>query len=177
MIFTPTDLPGLYTVRRSVFTDERGYFGRTHCAEEFEKAGLEGRFVQDSISYNARKGTLRGMHFQVHPYEEIKLVTCLTGAIYDVAVDLRKDSPTYCRWQAFELSEANETALYIPKGFAHGFQTLTDDARVYYKMSTFFTPGSYAGVRYDDPAFAIEWPPAEKRVISDKDQRYEAFIP
>lgn len=175
MIFKETKLPGAFTVERKVFKDERGYFGRSFCVNEFKEMGLESNFVQDSLSYNIKAGTLRGMHFQLYPYEEVKLVTCITGAVYDVIVDLRKDSPTYCQWQGFELSEDNETALYIPQGFAHGFQALKDETRLYYKMSAFFTPGAYKGVRFDDPAFSITWPEAQKRVVSQKDLSYGPF--
>nr|WP_241697592.1 dTDP-4-dehydrorhamnose 3,5-epimerase [Mariprofundus sp. NF] len=155
--------------------DERGFFARSWCRDEFEEHGLNSNLVQCNISYNSSKGTLRGMHFQLPPHEEAKLVRCIRGAIYDVIVDLRPASPTYCQWQGVELNESNRSALYIPEGFAHGFLTLTDDAEVFYQMSSVFVPGSAAGIRWDDPTFAIHWP-EQPQCLSDKDQTYPDFV-
>jgi dTDP-4-dehydrorhamnose 3,5-epimerase len=158
MIFTPTRLAGLWLVEIEPRADERGHFARTWCAREFAGHGLDTRLVQTSLSFNRRRGTLRGMHFQRPPHAEVKLVRCTRGAIWDVAIDLRPQSPTYGGWQGFELSAGNAAALYIPEGFAHGFQTLADESEVFYQMSAFYAPEAAAGVRYDDPAFGIDWP-------------------
>jgi dTDP-4-dehydrorhamnose 3,5-epimerase len=158
MIFTRTRLAGLWLVEIEPRADERGHFARTWCAREFAEHGLDTRLVQASLSFNRRRGTLRGMHFQHPPHAEVKLVRCTRGALWDVAIDLRPSSPTYCCWQAFELTAENAAALYIPEGFAHGFQTLADDTEVFYQMSAFYAPDAAAGVRHDDPAFGIQWP-------------------
>lgn len=158
MIFTPTHLAGLWFVEMERHVDERGYFARAWCAREFAEHGLETRLAQASLSFNPRRGTLRGMHYQRPPHAEVKLVRCIRGAIWDVAVDLRARSPTRGRWQGFELSAENGRALYIPEGFAHGFQTLTPDTEVLYLISAFHAADAAVGVRYDDPAFAISWP-------------------
>lgn len=138
--------------------DDRGFFARTWCRREFEDHGLNSRLVQCSLSFNKRRGTLRGMHYQVEPHAEAKLVRCTRGAIYDVIIDLRPDSPTFTKWAAAELTAENMTMLYIPEGFAHGFQTLEDDSEVFYQMSEFYHPECARGVRWDDPAFGIVWP-------------------
>ncbi len=154
--------------------DSRGYFMRTFCAETFAARGLEASFVQHSTSFSARRGTVRGMHFQRAPHEEVKIVRCLRGAILDIIVDLRTASPTFCTWQGFELTADNEQQLYVPKGFAHGFQTLTDDALVSYLISTPYAPEAAAGVRHDDPAFGIAWPlPISE--INDKDLHWPDY--
>jgi len=175
MIFTETKINGVYIIEPELLTDERGFFARSYCKEEFQKHGLETDIVQCNISYNKKKGTLRGMHYQVPPFEEAKIVSCTKGSIYDVVVDLRRDSLTYCHWVAIELSDKNFKMVYIPRGCAHGFQTLVDDAMVYYRMTEFFHPECARGVRWDDPRFTIKWPYIKKRVISDKDQKYEIF--
>lgn len=177
MIFTETPLPGAFLIDLEPIEDERGSFSRIFCEREFAAAGLVERFPQWSVSRNRRKGTLRGMHFQDSPNAEIKLVRCTAGAICDVIVDLRRASPTYCRWFAADLSAANGRALYIPEGLAHGFQTLTDEAEVSYHISAFHVPGVGRGVRWDDPAFAIDWPQASERVISERDRSYPDFVP
>lgn len=158
MIFTPTRLEGLWVVELEPHADDRGYFARTWCPREFAAQGLETRLAQASVSYNRRRGTLRGMHLQRPPHAEAKVVRCTRGAIWDVAIDLRPDSPTHAQWEAFELTAENGTALYIPQGFAHGFQTLAPETDVFYLISEFHAPEAAAGVRYDDPAFAIAWP-------------------
>ena len=174
MKFEQTLLPGAFIVNLDRIEDDRGFFARTFCRKEFGDLGLDSSFVQSSVSFNKRMGTLRGMHFQKKPYEESKLVRCTLGAIYDVIVDLRSDSSTASRWFGIELSAANRTALYIPKGFAHGFITLVDDSEVLYQISAEFRPESAAGVRWNDPAFAIEWP-VEAVVMSGRDRSYPDF--
>lgn len=174
MKFTELDLPGAYLVEPEPIADERGFFARTWCEQEFAAQGLNPRLVQCSISYNHRKGTLRGMHYQTKPHEEVKLVRCTQGAIYDVLLDLRADSPAFLRWQSVELTAQNRRMLYIPEGVAHGFQTLTDAAEVFYQMSEFFHSESARGVRWNDPAFGIEWP-SDERTISLRDQQYADF--
>ena len=172
MIFTETKLKGAYIIEPERLEDERGFFARTFCQEEFAAHGLRTRFVQCSISFNKKKGTLRGMHYQVASHEEAKLVRCTMGAIYDVIIDLRPGSPTFTQWVAVELTAQNRKMLYVPEGLAHGFQTLEDDTEVFYQMSEFYYPESARGVRWDAPAFGIEWPLAEEPVLSEKDRRY-----
>jgi dTDP-4-dehydrorhamnose 3,5-epimerase len=157
-------------------TDERGFFARTWCREEFADHGLTPELAQCSISFSHRKGTLRGLHYQAAPHQEAKLVRCTRGAIWDVALDLRRDSPTYRAWFGVELSAANRAALYIPEGCAHGQLTLSDDSEVLYQMSAPYVPSAARGVRYDDPAFGIEWP-GEVVVINDRDASYPDTAP
>ena len=175
MIFRETELPGAYLIELERIEDDRGFFARSFCAEEFRARGLADRFVQCSVSCNKKKGTLRGMHCQAPPHEEAKVVRCTMGAVYDVIIDLRPESPAYRRWAAAELSARNRRALYVPEGFAHGFQTLEDDTELLYQMSAFYHPECARSVRWDDPAFGIEWPPADERVISVRDRNYEDF--
>jgi len=203
MLFIETKLKGAYLIEIQKLEDERGFFARSYCFREFEAHGLNPRVVQCNISYNAKKGTLRGMHYQVTPFEEAKLVRCTSGSIYDVIVDLRPDSETYCEWLGIELTSgssklkahssqpnkdcslsktpskvegltAHYTMLYVPEGFAHGFLTLEDDTEVFYQMSEFYAPDSSAGFRWNDPAFEIEWP-MEPTVMSEKDRSYADF--
>lgn len=169
MIFTETALKGAFVIDLEAVKDERGMFARTWCQKEFEAQGLKVTWVQSSISVNNRKGTMRGMHYQAAPHEEAKLVRCTMGAIYDVIVDLRPTSPTYCQYVGVTLSEENRRAVYIPKQFAHGFLTLEDNSEVSYHMSEFHAPTSARGFRWDDPAFGIQWPEAII-VISEKDR-------
>jgi dTDP-4-dehydrorhamnose 3,5-epimerase len=169
MLFHATDLADARLVETIPHRDERGSFARVFCAHEFSQAGLPTDFVQHSVSRNRLKGTLRGMHFQTAPHEEAKLVRCARGAILDVIIDLRPRSPTYRHWQGFELTEDNGRELYIPKGFAHGFQTLTDDAEIHYLISAYYEPGAGSGVRWDDPAFGIKWP-LPISTMSEKDK-------
>jgi len=175
VIFTETKLKGAFIIEPERLEDERGFFSRTFCVEEFEAHGLNPRLVQCNISFNKRKGALRGMHFQAAPHEEAKLVRCTMGAIYDVIIDLRPDSPTFKQWVAVELTADNRKMLYVPEGFAHGFQTLEGNTEVFYQMSEFYHPESARGVCWDDPAFGVVWPAAEKRIISAKDQQYRTF--
>ena len=175
MRFEETNLCGAWLIEPEPAHDERGFFARTFCVREYGERGLTTQFVQNSTSHSNARGTLRGMHFQRAPHAEVKVVSCLQGALWDVIIDLRPESPTYRRWQGFELSAANQRQLYIPAGFAHGFQTLCDDTRAGYLISAFYVPQAAAGVRYDDPAFGIDWPlPAS--VISEKDRSWPDFL-
>jgi len=168
MIFRETILKGAFVIEMEKFEDKRGFFARAWCQKEVEANGLVSRVVQTNISFNKKRGTLRGMHYQVAPYEQIKLVRCTRGVIYDVIIDLRPDSPTFRKWTGVELTAENYTMLYVPENFAHGFQTLEDNTEVTYQVSQFYSPESERGVRYDDPVFQAEWPlPVE--VISEKD--------
>lgn len=168
MRFTETELAGAYLVELDRLEDERGFFARTFCAREFEDHGLSPVVAQANVSFNHRAGTLRGLHYQVPPSAETKLVRCTRGAIHDVIVDLRPGSPTRLQHVGVELSEQNRRALYVPKGFAHGYQTLTDDAEVAYQVDEFYAPGLEQGLRHDDPALGIVWPLAVS-VVSEKD--------
>ncbi len=158
MIFNETQLKGAFLIELERREDERGFFARSWDVDEFQKHGLNPRLVQCNISFNKVRGTLRGMHFQVAPFAEAKLVRCTMGALYDVIIDLRDGSPTLKRWFGVELSAENRLALYVPEGFAHGFQTLADNTEVFYQMSEVFHPECARGVRWDDPAFGIIWP-------------------
>jgi len=174
VIFRETDLPGAVVIEPERFEDERGFFARTWDVNEFAARGLNPRLVQCSISFNRRVGTLRGMHYQTAPHEEAKLVRCTMGAIYDVIVDVRPGSPTFARWTGVELSAANRQLLYIPEGFAHGFQTLQDDSEVFYQISAFYQPDFARGFRWYDEAVGIMWPPAPAggRIISTRDAAF-----
>lgn len=174
MKFEKTTLAGVYVVEMERLTDERGFFARTFCRDEFAARGLDSRVAQCSASFNQRRGTLRGMHYQAAPFAEAKLVRCTMGAIYDVVIDLRPASETFKRWFAVELSAANRRALYIPEGFAHGFLTLADESEVFYQISEFYHPECSRGVRWDDAAFRIEWP-FEPHVISERDRAFPDF--
>lgn len=164
MKFSPTKLPGVWIVDLEKLEDERGFFARSWCQREFEQRGLNPRLVQCNISFNHKKGTLRGMHYQIAPHGEAKLVRCTSGAIYDVAVDLRPASPTRKQWLAVELTADNGRALYIPEGFAHGFQTVADNTEVLYQMSEFHHPQSARGFRWNDPAIGLVWPEDQRRI-------------
>ncbi|HEX6040824.1 dTDP-4-dehydrorhamnose 3,5-epimerase [Longimicrobium sp.] len=177
MIFVPTLLDGAWVVEPEPVEDERGFFARTWCADEFRARGLDPALAQCSVSFNRRRGTLRGMHFQAAPHAEAKLVRCTRGALWDVVVDLRPGSPTFTRWFGVELTADNHRALYVPQGFAHGFQTLADDTEVFYQISVPYAPGAGRGVRWDDPAFGIRWPHADARILSDRDRAYPDFDP
>lgn len=171
MRFQETDLRGAWLVEAVPVCDERGSFSRVFCTREFGDRGLETRFEQHSISHSRVRGTLRGLHFQRKPHAEVKIVSCLKGAIWDVIVDLRKDSPTFGQWRGFELTASTRLQLYIPKGFAHGFQSLVEDVEVNYLISTFYVPEAAAGLRYDDPAVGIAWP-LPPAALSDKDRTW-----
>lgn len=172
--FHPTGLQGVWLIKPTPSWDPRGFFMRTFCAREFGNRGLMSNFVQHSTSHSALKGTLRGMHFQRPPHAEVKVVTCLKGAIWDVIIDLRPGSATFLRWECFPLSLENRHQLYIPEGFAHGFQTLRPDSEVGYLMSAFYAPEAADGVRYDDPAFGISWPLVPVS-MSEKDKTWPDF--
>jgi dTDP-4-dehydrorhamnose 3,5-epimerase len=174
MQFQETPLCGAFVVKPNRLEDERGFFARSWCRDEFARQGLNSELSQCNISYNAHRGTLRGMHYQRHPHGEVKLVRCTMGTIYDVIIDLRGQSPTFMKWFGIELSAENRQMLYIPEDFAHGFLTLSDGAEVFYQMSTPFVSGFGAGVRWNDPAFAIEWP-ALPELIAERDNTYADF--
>ena len=174
MIFNETKLKGAFVIDIEPFEDERGFFARSWCRKEFEAHGLNPDLVQCNISFNKKKGTLRGMHYQAPPHEEAKLVRCTMGAIYDVIIDLRNNSETYKKWIACELSAENRRMLYVPAGCAHGFQTLEDNTEVFYQMSEFYHPECATGVRWNDPAFSIDWPD-DVRLISARDKCYKDF--
>ena len=176
MRFTPSELPETAIVDVEGHVDSRGLFARTFCENEFAAAGLPTRFVQSSVSFNTRRGTLRGLHYQVPPKAEGKLVRCTRGAIYDVVVDLRSESATFLRWIGVELTAENRRALYVPPGCAHGFQTLTDDTEVLYLMTEFYAPETARGVRWNDPIFGVEWP-IPNPTLSERDAAYPDFRP
>jgi dTDP-4-dehydrorhamnose 3,5-epimerase len=177
MIFTETELRDAFLIDLEPRTDDRGFFARVWCRREFEEHGLSTKLVQCNVNYNAMAGTLRGMHFQRQPRAEAKLVRCTRGAIYDVIIDLRPESPTYMRWLGAELTEENRRMLYVPEGFAHGYQTLIAGTEAFYQVSEYYTPEAEGGVRWDDPAFGISWPDAEQRIISAKDQAWPNYQP
>jgi dTDP-4-dehydrorhamnose 3,5-epimerase len=174
MKITSLPLPGAFLVEPEPIVDERGFFARSYCREEFAARGLNPMLVQCSMSFNERCGTLRGMHYQTKPHEEAKLVRCTRGAIFDVVIDLRPDSPTFKRWAGIELNAENRLALYIPEGCAHGFLTRADASEVFYQMSVVYHPECAAGVRWNDPAFAVDWPD-EVRFISERDRSFADF--
>ena len=174
MQFIETPLAGAYVIEPVPVEDDRGLFVYGFRADEFAARGLIPAIAQVNVSFTRRRGTLRGMHFQISPHEEAKTVRCVRGAAYDVIVDLRAASPTQCRWFATELTEDNRRALYVPPGFAHGFQTLTDDAEVVYLVSAYYTPSHARGVRWDDPAFGIGWPLAPVH-MHERDRTYPDF--
>ncbi len=158
MLFHTTSLVDAFLIEPERRADERGFFARYFCKEEFSQMKLETDFVQGSYSFNRLKGTLRGLHYQTAPYEETKLITCISGAVFDVILDLRPESTTFGNWQSFELSEENRLSLYVPKGFAHGIQTLTDNTTVLYQISEYYNADSAVGIRWDDQELAIKWP-------------------
>ena len=174
MIFKETLLKGAFIIELEKLEDDRGFFARSFCKREFEAHGLDSQFVQCNISFNKKKGTLRGMHCQAAPYEEAKLIRCSMGAIFDVIIDIRSNSNTYKKWVSVELTDENRKMIYVPKGFAHGFLTLVDNTEVFYQMSEFYCPDHVRGFRWDDPAFGIEWP-SDVQVISDRDRCYPDF--
>jgi dTDP-4-dehydrorhamnose 3,5-epimerase len=169
--FTESPLRGAFLIDMTPVADERGYFARTFCAEEFAAQGLGSVVSQCSVSFNPKRGTLRGMHFQAAPHDEQKLVRCVSGGIFDVIVDLRAESPTRHQWFGVELTASNRRSLYIPQGFAHGFVTLTDDAEVFYSMSAPHVPGAARGLRWNDPALGIRWP-LQPAIMSTRDAEY-----
>jgi dTDP-4-dehydrorhamnose 3,5-epimerase len=174
MRFTETELKGAFILDLEPRSDDRGFFARTFCVEEFRAHGLCARVLQCNLSFNHTRGTLRGMHYQVLPAAEVKIVRCTRGAVYDVIIDLRPGSPTYGSHIGVELTAENRRTLYVPEMFGHGYQTLTDDTEVIYQVSEMYTPGSERGLRYDDPAFEISWP-LPVSVISEKDAAWPRF--
>lgn len=177
MRFAETELAGAWIVDLERREDERGFFARAWCEQEFAEHGLDTRVSQCNLSFNEHRGTLRGLHYQVAPHAEVKLVRCTRGAVYDVIVDLRPDSETYTRWIGVELSEDNRRLLYVPEGFAHGYVTLADATETYYQVSVPYAPGAERGARWDDPAFGIDWPQTEGLVMSEKDRTWPDFEP
>ena len=175
VIFTETLLADSFLITPEKIDDERGYFTRIFDKNEFKKRNLIYDFVQDSISFNKTKGTIRGMHFQLAPFEEAKIVSCINGKIFDVIIDLRPDSKTYKQWYGIELKSDEHKSIYIPKGFAHGFQSLEDNTEVYYQISEFYNPAYSNGIRWDDPVFGIKWP-LNNPIISEKDLVWNAFV-
>jgi len=174
MIFNETPLKGAYVIDIEKNEDSRGFFARTWCEREFKDHNLSVQSAQFSISFNSKKGTLRGMHFQIPPYEEVKIVRCTMGAIYDVIIDIRKSSPTYKKYFGIELSAQNRKMFYIPEGFAHGFITLEDNTEIFYQISNFYEPQAARSIKWDDPEFHIEWP-MKPVVISERDKNIPAF--
>lgn len=175
MKFIETDLPGAYIIELDKREDDRGFFARAWCRREFGDRGIHSQLVQCNISFNKKRGTLRGMHYQTTPYEEAKLVRCTRGAVYDVIIDIRPYSDTFTQWVSVDLTDENRKMLFIPEGFAHGFLTLADSTEVFYMMSEFYMPEFAKGIRWNDPAFNIRWPIPVK-VISERDMQYSNFV-
>jgi dTDP-4-dehydrorhamnose 3,5-epimerase len=175
--FIDTKFPGAYLINLDKIEDDRGFFSRMWCRNEFRKVGIDQSFVQANIGYSAKEGTLRGCHYQTAPYEESKLVRCIAGEIFDVIIDVRADSPTYTEWQSFYLKSTEYNSLFIPKGFAHGYLTLKDNTEIFYLVSQYYTPEAEKGIRWNDPVIGIQWPVDSPRVISEKDRNLEDFIP
>ena len=171
MTFTETVLKGSYVIELNTFTDERGWFARTYCKNEFSKIGHTAEWLQINHSFTNKRGTIRGMHYQLPPFSEIKLVRCIAGAVFDTIIDLRKGSPTFLQWVGVELSAQNKKMLYIPEGFAHGFMALSNDCELIYHHSQFYTPGAEGGIKFDDPKVNIKWPLAVTN-ISERDTRH-----
>lgn len=171
MIFTAAPLKGVYVVEPEPYSDQRGWFARTYCQEEFAAIGHDKPWLQINHSFTQQSGTIRGMHFQKPPFSEIKLLRCIAGAIFDVVVDMREDSPTRWQWFGIELSAVNRKMLYIPEGFAHGFETLQDNTELIYHHSQLYMPGAEGGLRFDDPALAIQWP-LQVRLVSERDKQH-----
>jgi dTDP-4-dehydrorhamnose 3,5-epimerase len=174
MIFRKIPLKGAFIIELEKNADNRGFFSRTWCQKEFQAHGLNTNIAQCNLSFSAKKGTLRGIHYQIPPFDETRLVRCTRGAIYDVIIDLRPDSATYAQWVYTELTAENYKMLYVPENFAHGFQTLEDNTEITYQVSQFYTPDSERGIRWDDPAFNFKWP-IEVQVISDKDKSWPDY--
>jgi dTDP-4-dehydrorhamnose 3,5-epimerase len=175
MIFHETKLKGAFILEPQCVGDERGFFARTFCFNEFTELNLKTNFVQCNVSFNNKKGTLRGMHFQVEPFAETKIVRCTMGAAYDVIIDLRPESPTFKEWISVELTAENRVSIYIPEGFAHGFQTLTDNTELFYQMAEFYHAESARGVRWNDPAFGIDWHELPERIMNKRDANWADF--
>jgi dTDP-4-dehydrorhamnose 3,5-epimerase len=176
MKFEETSLKGAQIIELEPIKDDRGFFARAFCSREFQSRGLSRNFVQANLTFSPRKGTLRGIHYQVEPFQEAKFIRCIAGAIYDVIVDLRRDSPTFLKWLGFNLTSTNRTMLYVPEGLGHGYLTLADNTEVFYQVSQFYEPKSERGLRWNDPLFQIRWP-TEPTVVSDKDSSHPDFVP
>ena len=177
MIFNKTKLDGAYIVEMESIRDHRGFFARAWCSKEFEAHGLISQFVQANLTYSPKRGTIRGLHYQIAPHQEVKLVRCTRGATYDVIVDLRPESPTHKQWLAVELTADNHKMIYIPAGFAHGYQILVDDTEVFYQVGQFYAPEYERGARWNDPAFGVEWPMTSPLILSDKDKNWPDYQP
>lgn len=175
MRFVETSIPGAYVIEIVEIRDARGFFARTWCEDELRAHGLAPHIAQESCSYSEKKGTLRGLHYQAPPHEEVKLVRCTSGSCFDVIVDLRRGSPAFARWFGIELSAENRKTLYVPRGCAHGFQTLVDQTEVFYQMSDPYAPECARGVRWNDPAFGIRWPDTNP-ILSDRDRSFPDFV-
>lgn len=175
MIFTETKLKGAFLIEIQKLEDERGFFGRSWCVEEMKNHGINTRVLQANVSFNKMKGTLRGMHYQQAPHQEAKLVRCVRGRIYDVIIDLRKNSSTFKQWIGVELTADNYKMLYVPEDFAHGFITLEDNCEINYLMSAVYVPGAAATIRWNDPMFGIKWP-IHPEILSEKDRLQPDFI-
>jgi dTDP-4-dehydrorhamnose 3,5-epimerase len=175
LIFTETELKGVYVIEPERFEDERGFFARSFSQREFEARGLIGHFVENNFSYNRRRGTLRGLHFQAAPYGQTKLVRCTHGSIFDVVVDLRPTSPTFKQWVGVQLTQANRLMLYLPGDMAHGFQSLEDDTEVFYQVSEVYTPEANQGFPWNDPAFDVKWPLPDEPILNKRDASFTCF--
>ncbi|MCG7853997.1 MAG: dTDP-4-dehydrorhamnose 3,5-epimerase [Methanosarcinaceae archaeon] len=176
MIFKESHLKGAFVIELEKIEDNRGFFARAWCKREFEAHGLNSRLVQCNLSFNRYRGTIRGMHYQETPYQEAKLVRCTSGAVFDVIIDLRRESPTYLEWIGVELTAENRKMLYVPENFAHGYQTLEENTEVFYQVSQFYSPESERGVRWDDPAIGIEWRVSDNLMISEKDKSRPDYV-
>jgi dTDP-4-dehydrorhamnose 3,5-epimerase len=176
MIFKKTKLKGVFIIELEKHEDERGYFARVWCKNELKVNGLNSNLAQANTALSLQKGTLRGIHYQIAPYEETKIIRCIRGAVFDVVIDLRPNSITYCEWFGVKLSSDNHTMLYVPEGFAHGYQTLENYSEVFYLVSQIYTPGAEKGVRWDDPVFNIKWPEMSDLVISEKDKNWPDYL-
>ena len=177
MLFTPAPLADACIIDLQKREDDRGFFARAWCQQELAAHELNARVVQCNMAFNPKRGTLRGMHYQMSPHQEAKLIRCIRGAIYDVIIDLRPSSPTYMQWMGVELTADNRRMLFVPEGFAHGYQTLMDHTEVFYHVSEFYQPGAERGIRWNDAAFGIDWPPVDIRLLSPKDQNWPNFMP
>jgi dTDP-4-dehydrorhamnose 3,5-epimerase len=176
MKFTGTGLDGAFVIEIEPHVDDRGFFARAWCRREFETTGIQSKFVQANIAFSKEKGTLRGMHFQNAPHAEAKLLRCVKGAIFDVIIDLRPDSPTFKHWFGIELTAENHNMVFIPEGFAHGYLTTAAETEVFYLVSAFYSPEVEGGVRWDDPAFGVEWPMTGNLIVSEKDRSWPHFL-
>ena len=176
MLFIETKLKGAFVIELEKYSDDRGFFSRAWCQKEFKEQGINSQFVQANIGFSKNSGTIRGIHYQIAPFEEAKLVRCIRGAIFDVVLDLRPELPSFKQWFGVELSDENRKMLYVPEGCAHGYQTLVDNTEVFYQVSQVYSPESERGILWNDPEFDIEWPTDKDLVISEKDQNWPDFM-